>query len=83
VAGSGNSGTVVYKLKHEKIQRGLKKALSMGSFFASHATAPRKGRWWLSELSAEYSLSLTGEAGLATLGGLAEIELTFAHLEGK
>ena len=68
----------VYKISHDKLQAGLKRAIAMSGFFTSHASALGSS-WKIKELEAEFDLSLSGDFGFATIGGGGEVELEFEN----
>ena len=71
-------GGQIYRIPHDKIQAGLKRAISFSSFFTSHASALGSG-WKIKELETEFDLSLSGTVGFATVGGGGELEFEFEH----
>lgn len=75
---AAGEGGLVFRIPHEKFRAGMRKAITIGSFFTKHAAAV-KGNWVIKELETEFGLSLTGTTGLVTLTGTGELELEFEH----
>ena len=71
----------IYRISHDKLQEGLKRAIWMSGFFTSHASALGSS-WRIKELETEFDLSLSGTLGIATVGAGGELELEFEY-KGK
>lgn len=67
------------KISHRRFRSGLTKAIGMASFFAERASHVRGEHWQMKSIETEFSLSLTGSFGLATVGGGVEVELEFEN----
>lgn len=75
----GAPDAVVYTIKHEDFRKGLMRAIDMAGFFTQHASTAQLSGWKIKEIETEYSVSLSGTLGLATVGGAGEIELEFEN----
>ncbi|HUP58319.1 MAG TPA: hypothetical protein VM598_12755 [Bdellovibrionota bacterium] len=70
-------GRVSYRLDRAAFRDGLRKATSIGGFFARRAARASAGKWKVYELRTALDLSFTGKLGLSEAGGVATAQVSF------
>lgn len=71
-----------FLIRPEAFQKGLKRALKMGSYFARMGVASNSSEWILDEIETEFEVALSGSIGLVTVESEAHLAFEF-HFEGE
>lgn len=72
---------IVYRVKRSNFRRGLVRAIGMGEFFARNASHVESERWKVSEIEAEFQMSVGGTLGVVTVDASGLVVLGFSRGE--
>ncbi|MEO5968369.1 MAG: hypothetical protein ABIQ95_00455, partial [Bdellovibrionia bacterium] len=68
---------VAYQVGRDKILKGVKKAMKIGGFFAKQGAKANHGKWKIHTFYVAFDLSVGGNFGVVTAGGLAATQVYF------
>lgn len=71
-----------FLIQPEAFQKGLKRAMKMGSYFARMGMASQSSEWILDEIETEFEVALSGSIGVVTVESEAHLAFEF-HFEGE
>jgi hypothetical protein len=71
----------LYDVDLKRFKNGLEKAFKLGAFFAKPARSLNQRSWKISQILLYFQLSISGDLGLATLGGSGSVYAYFQNLE--
>lgn len=70
---------VIYKIDHQKFQKGLAFANKLGAFFGKQANEKNDQKWGVKQIKTSFDMGIGGELGLVTVTGSIVSQMEFVN----